>query len=264
MAIAEQFDLHQVDLSQIVAGVSFVGVRISGLMLFAPFTGSDIISAPVKAALTLLITALLYPVSPVVAIAASPVGWMKVVAGEAVIGIAMGLLLQFAFEAAQFAGQLFGIQTGFSLITLLDPQTQADSPSLAVFTQMMALLLFLEMNVHHWVLRCLAASFVYLPPGALGNLGTLTRGVLQAADGVWVAGLQLAAPVLAVTLLIDITLGFVGKAAPQLPATLAGLPLKSALGLLVMAVAAGAWPHFFERQFMTGLGGTEKLLHLAR
>src|SRR5207244_2134284 len=102
-------------------------------MLFAPFTGSEVISTPVKAVLALLITALIYPVSPVMAIASSAVGWMKIVAGEAVIGIAMGLMLQFAFEAAQFAGQLFGIQTGFSLITLLDPQTQADSPSLAVF-----------------------------------------------------------------------------------------------------------------------------------
>jgi flagellar biosynthetic protein FliR len=264
LAFVEQFDFHHIDLSQIVAGVSFVGVRISGLMLFAPFTGSDVISAPVKAALTLLITALIYPVSPVVAIAASPVGWMKVVAGEAVIGIGMGLLLQFAFEAAQFAGQLFGIQTGFSLITLLDPQTQADSPSLAVFTQMMALLLFLEMNVHHWVLRGVAASFVYLPPGAMGNLGVLTRGVFEAANGLWIAGLQLAAPVLVVTVLIEITLGFVGKAAPQLPATLAGLPLKSVFGLLVMAIAAGAWPRFFEHQFLNGLAGTEKLLHLAR
>ena len=264
MDFIERFDLHHIDFSQIVAGVSFVGVRISGLMLFAPFTGSEIISAPIKAALTLLVTALIYPASPVIAIAASPVGWLKIVAGEAVIGIAMGLLLQFAFEAAQFAGQLFGIQTGFSLITLLDPQTQADSPSLAVFTQMMALLLFLEMNVHHFVLRGLAASFVYLPPGAMGNFGGLTRGLFQAANGLWVAGLQLAAPVLAVTLLIDITLGFIGKAAPQLPATLAGLPLKSVLGLLVIAIAAGAWPHFFERQFMTGLGGTERLLHLAR
>ena len=264
MAFIEQYDLRHLDLSEIVAGVSFVGIRVSGLMVFAPFTGSNAISIPVKAALTLLLTALIYPVSPVIAIAASPVGWMRIVAGEAVIGIAIGLLLQFSFEAAQFAGQLFGIQTGFSLITLLDPQTQADSPSLAVFTQMMALLLFLEMNVHHWVLRGLAASFVYLPPGAMGNLGALTRGIFEAAGGLWVAGLQLAAPVLAVTLLIEITLGFVGKAAPQLPATLAGLPLKSVFGLLVMAMAAGAWPRFFERQFIAAVGGAERLLHLAR
>lgn len=258
------FDLRHIELQQIVAGISFTGVRIGGLMVFAPFTGSAAISAPVKAVLTLLITALVYPISPVIAINASAVGWMKVVAGEAVIGMALGLLLQFSFEAAQFAGQIFGIQTGFSLVTLLDPQTQADSPSLAVFTQLMVLLLFLEMNVHHWMLRGVVASFSYLPPGSLGSLRILTAGLFKAAGELWLAGLQMAAPVLAATMLVEITLGFIGKAAPQLPATLAGLPVKSLLGLVVLAIAAAGWPRFFERQFVTAIAEGERLLHLAR
>jgi len=260
----QHLDFEQIDLQRIVAGISFVGVRIGGLMLFAPFTGSEVISAPVKASLTLLLTALIYPVSPVVGMNVSALGWVRVVAGEAAIGMALGLLLQFVFEAAQFAGQIFGIQTGFSLVTLLDPQTQADSPSLSVFMQLMALLLFLEMNVHHWLLRGLVASFAYLPPGTLSNMRVLTAGIFKAAGGLWLVGLQLAAPVLAATLLVEITLGFIGKAAPQLPATLAGLPVKSMLGLLVIALASAGWPHFFERQFMEAIAHSERLLHLAR
>ena len=69
---------------------------------------------------------------------------------------------------------------------------------------------------------------------------------------------------LAVTLLADIALGFVGKAAPQIPATLAGLPVKSMLGLMVIAIAAAGWPRFFEHQFTTAISGSERLLHLAR
>src|SRR5215469_8876102 len=104
-------------------------------MVFAPFTSSNAISAPVKAALTLLITAVVYPAINLAGIHADAVGWLGIAAGEAVIGLAIGLLLQFSFEAVQFAGQIVGIQTGFSLVTLLDPQTQADSPSLVVFMQ---------------------------------------------------------------------------------------------------------------------------------
>jgi flagellar biosynthetic protein FliR len=251
------------DLEQIVAAVTFTGVRVGGVMVFAPFTGDAAISAPVKAVLTLLLTALLYPVSPVVGIRADSLGWIKVASGEAVIGLALGLLLQFSFEAAQFAGQIFGMQTGFSLVALLDPQTQADSPALAVFTRLMALMIFLQANVHHWVLRGIAASFTYLPPGTVGNLHWLSTGVVQAAAGLWLAGLQIAAPVLTTTLLADIALGFLGKAAPQLPATLAGLPAKSLLGLGVMALAARSWPRFFEHHFAIALSGMERLLHLA-
>jgi flagellar biosynthetic protein FliR len=218
----------------------------------------------VKVCLTIALTALVSPLLPVSGISADVVGWVRIAAGEAVIGMALGLLLQFVFEAAQFAGQILGIQTGFSLVTLLDPQTQADSPSLAVFMQLMALLLFLEMNVHHLVIRGVVASFTYFPPGALGNLRLLTAGIFQAAGGLWLAGLQIAAPVLAATLLVDITLGFIGKAAPQLPATLAGLPVKSGLGLVVLALTSATWPRFFERQFMAAIGGAEQLLHLAK
>jgi flagellar biosynthetic protein FliR len=233
-------------------------------MVFAPFTGRDSISGPIKAVLTLLVTVLIYPNIHLAGVSADPLGWIKVAAGEAVIGLGLGLLLQFAFEAAQFAGQIFGMQTGFSLITLLDPQTEADSPSLIVFMRLMAILAFLELNVHHWILRGVSASFSYLPPGGLGNLHWLSAGILDAAGGLWLAGVQMAGPVLAVTVLADITLGFVGKVAPQLTATLAGIPVKNVLGLSVMGIGARAWPRFFEREFTSAIAHAEKVLHLAR
>ena len=256
--------MNLLGLQQIIAALVFTGVRIGGLMVFAPFTGSEVISVPVKAVLTIALTALIYPVSPVTGVSADAMGWLKIAGGEALIGLALGLMLQFILEAAQFAGQVFGIQTGFSLVTLLDPQTQADSPSLSVFTQLMVLLLFLGTNVHHWLLRGVVKSFVYLPPGSLGNFRGVATAVVRSAGGIWLAGTQIAAPVLAVTLLADIALGFVGKAAPQLPASLAGLPVKSLLGLTVMALAAGSWPRFFEHQFTAAVSGAERLLYLAR
>ncbi len=251
------------DVQQIVAAMTFTGVRVGGIMAFAPFTGSESIPAPVKAVLTLLVAALVYPISGITAINTDAVGWVKVAAGETVIGLALGLLLQFSFEAVQFAGQIFGVQTGFSIVTLLDPQTEADSPSLIVFTRLMALVAFLQLNIHHWVLRGVAASFSYLPPGALGNIHWLSAGVLEAAGGLWLAGLQMAAPVLAVTVVADVALGFIGKVAPQLPATLAGLPVKNVLGLGVMGISARAWPGFFEREFTAAIGNAERLLHLS-
>jgi flagellar biosynthesis protein FliR len=113
------------DLQQMVAAMTLTGVRVGGIMVFAPFTGSDSIAAPFKAVLTLLITVLVYPGTRMPGINADPLGWIKVVVGEAVIGLALGLLLQFSFEAVQFAGQIFGMQTGFSLVTLLDPQNRS-------------------------------------------------------------------------------------------------------------------------------------------
>jgi flagellar biosynthesis protein FliR len=195
----------------------------------------------------------------------SGLGWVAMAGGEVVIGLLLGLTLQFVFEAAEFAGQIAGMQTGFSLVNILDPQTQVDTPVLSVFQQLIATLIFLRLNVHHWLLRGLAASFSYLPPGGGGGMNLdLGSTLLRVAAGIWLAGVQIAGPVLLATLLCDVALGFVGKASSQLPVMLFGLSIKSMLGLLVVAGTLGLWPGIFEQRFAAAIAISERLLHLAR
>ena len=78
---------------------------------------------------------------------------------------------------------------------------------------------FLSLDVHHWMLRGIAAQF-RIPSARVrcrGERGLSAELLHGAAGGIWLAGLQIAAPVLAATLLCDVTLGFLGKASPQMP-----------------------------------------------
>jgi flagellar biosynthetic protein FliR len=253
-----------VQIDQIIAAVVFVGARIAGVMMFPPFLGSSGIPLQVKAGLTVVLALLLYPVAGLVALQVDPIGWMRVVSTELVIGLMLGLAMQLVFEAVQFAGQIAGVQTGFSLITLLDPQTQADTPVLGVFQQLVALLIFFQLNVHHWLLRGLAASFNYLPPGASLRHGLAAEELLHAVAGIWLVGLEIAAPVVLATMVADIALGFLGKASPQLPVVLVGLSVKNLLGLTALAASLTLWPRLLERQFASAVALGERLLHLAK
>jgi flagellar biosynthetic protein FliR len=87
--------------------------------------------------------------------------------------------------------------------------------------------------------------------------------LLREAGGIWLAGLQMAVPVLFATLLTDIALGFIGKASPQLPVMLVGLSLKNLVGLFALGGALALWPRLFERHFSQALAAGERLLHLA-
>jgi flagellar biosynthetic protein FliR len=251
-------------LDALLGAAVFTGVRVSGLMVFCPFFGSDAVSMPVKAGLTLLLTILLQPLHGAVGIAWQPWQWAGIAIGEAATGLLLGLVANLVFEAAMMAGQILGVQIGYSLATLFDPQTQADLPVLAEFHQMGTLLIFLQLDVHHWLLRALVRSFTYLPSGRFAMTLATTAGLLHAAGGIFLSGLQIAAPSLVATLVIDVALGFLGKASPQLPVMFIGIAVKNLVGMTVLLAAIAYWPRIFSQQFTQAIQTAEGLLHLAR
>ena len=240
-----------------------IGLRVAGLMTFVPFLGSTAVPARMKAVLTIVLVALLYPASSVPNFVRSPSALARVAISELVLGLAIGLCLQFVLEAAQIAGQLAGFQFAFSLVNIIDPQTNVDTPVLAIFHQLIALILFLQMNVHHWLLRGMARSFEYVPVGSVSVTLPTVKELFRAAGGMWLAGVQIALPLLLATLLIDLTVGFLSKASPQLPALSLSVPLKSLGGYAVLAISISLWPGIFEKQFAHALGWTERVMHLA-
>jgi len=250
------------NLENTVLGMAAVGIRISGLLLFAPFFGSDAVAPRIKIGLVVAITALLYPVCGPRGLELSLSGILRVVIGELLVGLLIGLSVQLVFEAAQFAGQLMGVQVGFSLVNILDPNTQVDTPVLSLFAQTMVLLIFLRFGMHRCLLRAIAASFAYLPPGATTLPGGVAHQLLLAGGAIWLTGVEIAAPLLITTLLTDLLLGFLGKASPQLPVLFLGLSVKRMAGLLVLAVALKYWPGIFEQQFNHAARSAEQMLHL--
>jgi flagellar biosynthetic protein FliR len=251
-------------MEQVIAQAVFVGVRVGMLMVFAPFFGSLGIPARVKAGLTVALTALLYPVYAPRAFDLNRLDWCRVVAGEVIVGLLLGLTLTFVVEGAELAGQILGFQLGYSLVNVIDPQTQVDTPVLSIFHQCVVVLLFLQLGVHHWLLRGLAKSFEYLPPGVASATPAATGELLHAAGAMLVIAVQIAAPALGATLLADIVLGLISKASTQLPVLFIGLSVKALVGFLVLAGSLRYWPALMDRYFLRALQTMEHLLHLAR
>lgn len=254
----------EISLLKIVSAALTIGVRVTGLMLFAPFFGSVAIPSRIKAVLVLVITIVLYPVfSPRL----SPVNatqWPLLLLSEFAIGAGVGIATNLVFDAVQMAGQVLSVQMGYSLINILDPQTQVDTTVVALFYQTIAMLVFLRLDVHHWLLRAIANSFYYLPPGSAHLNQLFTAATLHVGARVFDIGLQVAAPVLSATLVADILLGLLGKVSTQLPLMLLGPALKSLLGMTIMVAALKYWPDLFQSLFSNSMAYAEGLLHLAR
>jgi len=254
--------MESLHLEQLLAAAVFIGARVAGLMVYCPFLSSDAIPAPLKATLALLVTALLYPLRRPLQLNLDSWQWVGIALSEVVIGLVLGLAANFMMEAPMLAGQILGVQMGYSLATLFDPQTQADTPVLAEFHRLAALLIFLQLDVHHWLLRAVVSSFAYLPAGSAVATFTVASGLLRGASAIFLAGVQIAAPGLVATLIADVVMGFLGKASPQLPVLFIGLAVKNLLGLAVLVAVVAYWPHGFSQRFADSIAFGERLLHL--
>lgn len=256
--------MSSLTLPQLILGFMAVGVRLSGLMLFAPFFGSQSIPPRIKAglvfAVSLLFVPALSPVFPHLELSA----WPGYVCSELLIGAGLGIATNLVFDAVQMAGQVLSTQMGFSLINILDPQTQVDSTVMALFHQTITMLIFLRLDVHLWILRAVGHSFLLLPPGSAHLTRAFTLTAVRAGGEVFTLGIQMAAPVLSATFLTDIVIALLAKASPQAPLMALGTPLKTLLGLSVLFAALKFWPSLLERFFLHSMQLSNRLLLEAR
>lgn len=253
----------EIPLIAIITGFLAISVRLSGLMLFAPFFGSAVIPARIKAILVVAFTLLLYPTVGASLGSRALADWPLFVITEFIVGAGMGIATNVVFEAAQLSGQVLGIQMGYSLVNILDPQSQVDTPVVSMFYQSIVMLLFLQMDVHYWLLRAIGNSFRYVPPGSAHISSLFTLAILKTVGEMFSLGVQIAAPVLSATLAADIILGLLGKAAPQMPLMLLGPAIKSLLGIGILIATLKYWPDLFRRLFVDAITNGERMFHLA-
>jgi len=254
----------EISLPTIVSGLMTIGVRLTGLMLFAPFFSSAVVPTRIKAILVFALTLVLYPTVGRDLGTHTLVDWPILIFTEFLIGAGMGIATNAVFEAIQLAGQILGVQMGYSLINILDPQTQVDTTVVAMFYQSIVMLLFLRMDVHYWLLRAIGNSYLYLPPGATDLSSLFTMAILKIGGQVFGLGIQIAAPVLSATLIADIVLGLLSKASPQLPIMMLGPAVKSLLAFSILIASLKYWPDLFHRLFLETVTNGERILHLAR
>src|SRR5450432_538653 len=251
--------LPQVDFNNMFP-TFLLGVRLGGLMTFAPFLGNPSIPIKVKSGLTFVLTALLAPAYTARMGHNIPDNMVAVIAGELLIGMGMGMTIELVFDSARFAGQLLGFQFGYSIVNVIDPQSQVETSVLNFFHYTMLMLIFLQGNVHHWLFRLLVHSFDVAPPGTVIVSTKVISMLFSSAGTVFILGLQLAAPALLATVMTDISLSFMSKAAPQLPVMAVGLPAKMLVGYASIWCSVVFWPTLAAKWFHGAIRGAQHLL----
>ena len=206
--------------------------RFSIVLFLMPFFGSNSTPKTVKAALVLVLSFAMWPQLsfPGELFPAHPIDIALMILGELILGLIMGMLVNFLFAAVQFGGQIIGFQMGFAMVNVIDPVTGANNAVTAHFIYMCTMLTFLLLEGHLLLLGAIGPSFEYIPPGGLLLAPGLPEHLIEFSKIMFTLAVKIAAPVMAALFLIDLSLALIARAAPQMHVLVLGFPVKIAVG----------------------------------
>lgn len=216
--------------------VALVLARVSAIVLLAPTFSAAQVPAPFKVALIVLFTALVWPVARALAPGALALTGPAVVR-EVLAGATLGLGVAVTIGAAEMAGDLIGTRIGLAGAASLDPISFTQTPVVGTFMRLVVLTVLLTLDLHLVMLDGLAASFRVVPLDATGSLEATAMALTTAVGPLLVDALRMAAPVLATILVLDVALGLLAKAAPQLQVMSVSYALQTGVGLIALGAA---------------------------
>jgi flagellar biosynthetic protein FliR len=124
----------------------------------------------------------------------------------------------------------------------------------------MGTLVVIAAGLDRILLASMVRSFRAVPLGHFALSQASSGAIVRAAAGVFLAGVELAAPVLAATMLVEIAVSLMGKLSPQLPVMNLSVPIKTICGLLILTGSLALWPRFIEARFAGLLDLAERLI----
>lgn len=219
-------------------GFALVLTRISAFFLVLPVFGWRNIPIRVKVSTTILLALFFSMIMPST-IDASQVSTLKAVlllANEATYGLALGLIVSVVFSAVKLGGRIVERQMGMAMAQILDPLTGERARPLGSLLETIFIILFLAANGHHLLLLIISRSYEAFPVGSIPTISVLTGGTIKATSIMFLAGLRLAAPILAAFLLLMVVLAVLARIVPEMNILFISLPLRVGLGLLMAAM----------------------------
>ena len=231
---------------------TLVVMRVTGLMIFAPFFGSNVIPRRIKVLIGVFMSLAIFPLVPKTGVAV-PGHWMdyaRVASGELVIGLIVGFGATLVFLGFQLAGRLVGQQMGIALANVINPQLDQQVSLIGQFYFMLATTVFLLLGGHWLLATALLDSFQSIPLGGV----TLTSGVylimVALVQQIFVVGLKVGAPALVTMMMVSVAMAFVARTVPQLNILVIGFPVRVYLGFLVVLISLPAAADVFDEGFV--------------
>ncbi len=212
--------------------------RVGGIFLTGPVYSNRMIPRQVRILMTVILSLIMFTglqfKTPVIPAKIGP--FTLYLISEIMVGLVIGFVAQLTFAAIQFAGQAMDMQIGFGIVNVIDPVYGIQAPLIGSFQNVLALLLFLATNGHHYMIAALYQSFHKIPVFGLTGGKELTQVMIDLFGNMLVTGLKLGIPVAGAIFVAEVALGMIARTVPEMQVWFVGIPAKIFIGLLLLTM----------------------------
>ncbi|HVK61672.1 MAG TPA: flagellar biosynthetic protein FliR [Bdellovibrionales bacterium] len=224
-----------------ILAFALILLRVSAFLVTWPVFSVFAVPHQLKVLFAVLLTMVLFPVinraGASTEVLSQQIIWL---AGKEVLtGICLGFLTRLFFFAVSAGANLIATSAGLANAQLFNPTIGATTTVVEQFYVAVATLLFLSLNGHHIFLDGLVQSFDAIPlTGGIDiavfkDSGLILQSVVE-------SGIKISAPVMVVVFFLNVAMGIIGRAVPQINVLVTSMPVNFMAGILVMLVGIPA------------------------
>lgn len=227
--------------AQQVFAAGLVFTRIGAIIMLLPGIGESFIPPRIRLAFAFSMTLMMYPLIAGVAppMPADGAGLGGAVIRELLIGLMIGAILRLFMSSLATAGEVVSLQTTLSMAQTANPMQAQPSTTLGTFLGLMGIVLIFATDLHHLFIAAMMKSYELFPFTRSVPVADAGQLAVQTVGKSFALGLQLAAPVVVLSLVINIATGLVGRVMPQFQVFFVATPLILLLGLSTFAFSLG-------------------------
>lgn len=219
-------------------------VRMSAFVMAAPFFGYRSIPNRVKAAISVWLSIVVIYTVPAVPLDYEGVlGFSVLILKEMIIGIVLGLMCNLCFYIVSFAGQIMDMEMGLSMANMYDPTTNIQVTVTGNIYNYFLMLMLVVTNMHYYIIRAITDSFSYFNIGeAIIRTDVLKNIMVDFMASYFLIAVRIVLPVFCCMLLINVILGVLTKAAPQMNMFAVGIQIKVIVGIVLLIILVQTLP----------------------
>jgi flagellar biosynthesis protein FliR len=224
-----QFDIDDIYLALMIF------TRLTSLFMIMPVFSSDIIPMQCKVFIAGAFSVMLVPILTFSGTVPTHIlGLVIALMGEVMVGVLMGFAGRMVFFAVEFATEIMAQESSLSSSSSFDPLRDEPSTTLAPLYTFLTTTIFFLLGMHLEMIGAVVRSFDFAPPGV--GLFTLKsmEDITRTTSDVFVLGLKMSAPLIALAFVINFVFAVLGKIAPKFNVMILSFGVKILVSIFLL------------------------------